>query len=119
MCETVWEFKTARFRVAFEIEPEDDLDLSWDETGEVREGLESGLYVAFVAKLAVYLDGREVGADYLGGCIYESPEAFRDHVGSKAKGYGSYFSDMVREAIKEARQTLAAVPTLRHTGAAP
>ena len=113
MTNIIWEFKTARFRVAFEIEPEYDLDLSFDDTGEVREGLEDGRFVAFVAKVAVYLDGREVGADYLGGCIYENPEAFRDHIGSKAKGYGSYFADMVREAIRDARRTLTNAPTLR------
>jgi hypothetical protein len=111
--EIVWVFKTARFRVALEVFPDDDLDLSWDDDGSIREGLENGHYVAFVAKVAVYLDGHEIGSDYLGGCVYESVEQFRDHVGCKAKGYGSYFSDMVREAIKDARLTLADRPTLR------
>lgn len=113
MSETFWTFETARFRITLEALPEYDLDLSWDDDGSTREGLESGLYVAFVAKVAVYLDGQEVGADYLGGCIYESVEAFRDHIGCKAKGYGSYFSDMVRQAIQEARRNLANRPTLR------
>lgn len=111
--ETIWTFKTDRFAVCFEVMPEDDLDLSWDDDGSVREGLESGHYVAFVARMAVYLDGREVAADYLGGCIYQNPEQFRDHIGCKAKGYGSYFSDMVREAIRQARRRLADIPTLR------
>jgi hypothetical protein len=111
--DTIWQFKTARFCIAFEALPEDDLDLSWDDDGSIREGLESGLYVAFVAKVAVYLDGQEISADYLGGCIYESAHDFRDHIGREAKGHWSYFSNMVREAIREARRNLANRPTLR------
>lgn len=119
MYERIWEFKTARFTVSFEAGPDYYLDLSWDETGEVREGLESGRYVAFVAKVAVYLDGREIGEDYLGGCIYESPEQFRDHFGigpaSRKSGslMGSYFSAMVSQAIKEARLFLAGAPPVK------
>lgn len=108
----IWQFKTAQFAVTFEALPEYDLDLSWDDDGSIREGLESGLYVAFVAKVAVHYQGREVAADYLGGCIYESPEAFMDHKGI-AKGCGSYFSDMVRHAIAEARKVLSNPPRLR------
>lgn len=119
MYEKIWEFKTARFTVSFEAGPEYDLDLSWDETGETREGLESGRYIAFVAKVAVYLDGLEIGQDYLGGCIYENAEQFRDHLGirpaSRKAGalMGSYFSNMVRQAIKEARKFMASAPQLR------
>lgn len=119
MYEKIWEFKTARFSVSFEAGPEYDLDLSWDETGEIREGLESGRYVAFMAKVAVYLDGLEIAQDYLGGCIYENAEQFRDHLGirpaSRKAGaiIGSYFSDMVRQAIKEAREFMASAPQLR------
>ena len=115
--ETIWSFKTANFRVAYEVMPEDDLDLSWDDTGEVREGLASGKFIAFQAKVAVYdlTTGNEIGADYLGQCIYESAEAFMDHreCGKQNREYaargeagrcGSYFSDMVKGAIAEARK---------------
>lgn len=108
----IWEFKTAQFSVIFETLPEYDVDLSFDDDGSIREGLQEGLYVAFVAKVAVYYRGREVAADYLGGCIYESPEDFMDHRGL-AKGCGSYFSDMVRNAIAEARKVLSNPPRLR------
>lgn len=111
MSDTVWEFRTKNFKVAYEVEPEWDLDLSWDEDGSIREGLNSGLYVAFVAKVAVYWKGLEIGADYLGQCIYQSPEELRDHIGSK--GRGSYFSDMVRAAIQESRKTLNETPNMR------
>lgn len=107
--ETIWQFRTANFRIAYEVFPEYDLDLSWDEDGETRDRLERGLLVAFVAKVAIYWQGREIAADYLGNCIYENAEDFRDHFGGK----GSYFSDMVRSAVREARRNLNAVPKVR------
>jgi len=100
--ENIWQFHTANFRIDYDVTEEDDLDLSWDEDGSARAGLESGKYVAFQARVAVWYDGDIIGSDYLGGCIYEKPEDFIDHRGSK-KQYGSYFSDMVSSAIKEAR----------------
>lgn len=103
--ETIWTFRTDRFRIALEVCPEYDLDLSFDEDGSVRDRLERGLLVAFQAQVVVYLDGREVGADYLGNCIYESAEQFREE--------GSYFRDMVRAAIREARRNMSNAPRLR------
>jgi hypothetical protein len=102
----MWTFRTKRFKVEWSIEPDYDCDLSWDETGETREKLNSGEYECFTSKMAVYLDGREIAADYLGGSIYANPSEFRDHIGMKARGHGSYFSDMVREAITEARREI-------------
>jgi len=99
--ETIWQFRTANFRIAYEV--------FWDEDGETRDRLERGLLVSFVAKVTVYWNGQEVGSDYLGNCIYESAEDFRDHFG----GRGSYFSDMVRNAVREARRNLNAVPKVR------
>ncbi|GGD03547.1 hypothetical protein GTQ45_02050 [Pyruvatibacter mobilis] len=96
--ERMWTFETERFLVAWDITPCDYLDLSWDDTGEVREGLESGHYVAFDSRVAVYLDGQMIGADYLGQSIYADPADFRD--------VGGYFGDMVREAVREAREAL-------------
>lgn len=46
---------------------------------------------------------------YLGNSIYEKPAEFRDHFGMNANGHGSYFSDMVREAVAEARKNLPAL----------
>jgi hypothetical protein len=127
--ETVWTFKTARFTVEFSVAPEDDLDLSWDEDGSTREGLESGKYVAFVARVRVLMDGREIGADYLGECIYKSVREFRtahrdpdpdpmnrnSSVMIAARGNISIcqFPSMVAQAIDEARKTLCAAPRMR------
>lgn len=112
--ETMWKFHTRRFSIAWQIAPDYDLDLSWDEDGSTREALESGKYQAFVSRMVVYLDGNEVGEDYLYGSIYENPAEFRDHIGMNRKGHGSYFSDMVRSAVAEARKRLSNVPHLRH-----
>lgn len=118
--ETVmWTFKTRNFMVEWSISPCSDLDLSWDESGETRENIESGLWDAFDSKIGVYFRGVEIGCAYLGDSIYEDPSEFRDHIGINVKSrndgrnYGSYFADMVREAISEARKTLKDIPELR------
>jgi hypothetical protein len=105
----MWKFETANFRVVWSITDCEDLDLSWDDTGEVKERLESGEYIAFDSEMNVIYKptGQEIGASYLGQSIYDNPKDFMDHLGCRSKGYGSYFSDMVRDAIKEARKNVA------------
>ena len=121
---TIREFRTKNFHVVVDAVEEYDLDLSWDEDGETRKGLESGKYIAFCARVRVFFNGLEVGSDYLGNCIYESLEAFADHraVGAEnarleAAGErgrcGSYFHDMISSACAEARKTVAALQTVR------
>lgn len=117
---TMREFRTKHFRVVAFIEPEDSLDLSWDDTGEVAEKINSGEYEAFCTTVAVYFNGVEIAANYLGESIYADPaDFFEEHIGLAAKrradgrNYGCYFPDMVREAIREARKALADVPKLR------
>lgn len=115
---TIRQFQTKNFSVIVDALPEEDLDLSFDDDGSVAEGLESGKFIAFVARARVFFHGEEIGTDYLGGCIYESLEAFMDHRECgranrkwEAEGQsgrcGSYFSDMIHEAIAEARKHLA------------
>lgn len=122
------EFKTAHFRVIAEALPEDDLDLSFDEDGSVLEGLRSGEFVAFVAHVAVYHDTLgKVADEYLGGCIYRSPDEFMDHqeCGKQNREYaergetgrcGSYFHDMVRQACGDARKAIRAAQTIKVRG---
>ena len=110
--ELIWSFDTANYRVEYCAAPDDDLDLSWDDDGSTAEGLESGKFCAFVARVQVLHRDTEavLGEDYLGGCIYESPGDFIDHRGCRAdpsKNYGSYFSDMVREAVRQSREHIA------------
>lgn len=116
---TIWQFKTKNFRVALSWDYEADADLSWDDDGEVTAKLESGEYVNCLFKVAVYgPNGAELAADYLGNSIHERPEDFRDHLGIAAKGradghnYGSYFTDMVRQVISEAREALRQAQTV-------
>ena len=107
------QFKTKNFIVQALIEPDSDLDLSWDDTGEVREKLDSGEYEAFQTEVRVLFRGAEIAADYLGGSIYAEPrDFFKEHVGARGR-YGSYFRDMVGRAIKEAREQLSHMPRIR------
>lgn len=118
MSTEIWRFETKRFAVIFTAETEYDLDLSWDETGEVTGKIESGFFDVFCAKISVELDGNEISADYLGNCIYENASDFIDHRGMIGKGHGSYFSGMVKQAISEARdriEDMESVPTMRQT----
>jgi hypothetical protein len=73
------EFKTQNFHVKVDAIEETDLDLSWDDDGYTKRGLENGSLIAFVARARVYFRGLEVSSDYLGGCIYKSLEDFADH----------------------------------------
>lgn len=95
----MWRFETARFAVVWTISDCYDLDLSWDESGEVAEKLESGEYQAFDSAVTVYLDGREIAADYLGQSIYADPADFRDHVGLSKRAT----ADKARADIRAAK----------------
>jgi hypothetical protein len=120
--QTIWQFETENFIVRMSCDYDNDVDISWDETGETAEKLASGEWTAYVfhAEVIESATGTTIGEDYLGGSIYADPEDFRDHVGLAIKSredgrnYGSYFTDMIREAIREARKTYAkARPRLR------
>jgi hypothetical protein len=76
---TIREFKTKNFHVVIDAVEEFDLDLSWDDNGSARKGLENGTLVAFCARARVFLRGSEIASDYLGNCIYKSLEDFADH----------------------------------------
>jgi hypothetical protein len=123
MPEPIWIFTTANFTVRVDVLPEEDWDLSWDETGDAKDGLESGRYLGFCARARV-LDGEGavLSEDYLGNCIYRSLEEFggshrdpdplnrnssimRERRGGNAV-ICHYFPDMVRTACREARRTL-------------
>lgn len=116
----IWQFKTRNFRVELSAEIEQDPDLSWDDDGEVSAKLESGEWTNYCFAVRVYgPHGEELGADYLGNSIYADAAEFRDHIGLAAKSradgrnYGSYFVDMVRTAIAEAREAMADLQGVR------
>jgi len=65
---TVWTFKSPRFTVSLELEP----DWSYrydgdDENGETQAALDAGELVAFNSIVTVELDGEVIGQDTLGG----------------------------------------------------
>lgn len=111
------EFRTKNYTVRVTAEDEFDLDLSFDEDDSVRNGLDSGDLIAFTAHVQVIHrpTGTILGDDYLGSCIYKSYADFMDHreCGKQNRAWaaagetgkcGSYFSDMISEAIGEARK---------------
>lgn len=123
--EQVWSFETANLKIVATMTPCDDLDLSWDDDGSVREGLESGLYQAFDTDVLIIhkATGAELGCDSLGQSIYERPLDFiSEHLGLAAKSradgcnYGSYFPDMVQEACAQARKTLRSMQSIKVRG---
>lgn len=118
--EPVWSKETANFKVILDVTDE-DFPVDVGDDGETAAAVDSGELCHFVARVRVIhkRTGTELGTDYLGGCIYDSPEAFVDHREAarstrelRAKESerniccGSYFGDMVREAIREARTKL-------------
>ena len=120
--ENMWKFHTANYLIVARIEPCIDLDLLWDDTGKTRDALESGLYTAFDTVVEVFKNNRVIGRASLCGSIYENPsEFFTDHRTSPAEYRNTlaqkaqrraichYFPSMVKEAIADARRTLAHV----------
>lgn len=73
---TMWTFKTRNFKIEWRIER------------DMFDG--------------AYMDA-ELAAEYLGNSVYANPAEFRDHFGMRKNNHGSYFSDMVREAVRNAR----------------
>jgi hypothetical protein len=108
--EQVWKFRTKRFMVTLECVPEDQPDLSWMDDETLAKL--AGEYVNVVFCVRILWEGNEVACNYLGNSVYANLRDFRDHIGSKGK-WGSYFTDMVRQSIDEARKALSNVPRMR------
>lgn len=77
----IWEFQTARFCVRFYAEQEETDPADCFEFDEDIQSVRNGEVEWFTAIVRVYLKSdthtwREVGADYLGCCAYESVRDF-------------------------------------------
>ena len=87
-------------------------DWSWDTDGTAKAAVKAGALIAFDAKVSVQHKGVEIGAAYLGDCIYESLEDFRTSdfiVNGKTAafpGAQSHVRDMMHEALSAARDRL-------------
>lgn len=118
------EFRTNNYIVRVSAEEEFDLDLSFDDSGRILKQLERGDLIAFCAHVEVIHrpTGAVLGEDYLGGCIYKSFADFMDHraCGKQNRKWkkqgktgvcGSYFSQMISEAIADARKNYKKLST--------
>lgn len=121
----VWTHETARFLVALSIEPEDDLDPADSfEFPEDIAAVRNGDVEWFRACVTVYgPEGEVLGSDSLGGCAYKTvrefytahrdPDAMNRNSSIMRAKQGQnvaichYFPDMVRIAIKAAREQIA------------
>lgn len=127
--QTLRTFKTARFTVTLAaIVDEDSFTYDGDdEDGSTQAAIDSGELTPWTFRVRVCLDGREIASDYLGASYYADPADFMDHRECgrytrelRAKGddavCGSYFADMVSEAISEARKALRALQSVHVRG---
>jgi len=91
------------FDIVLSITPETERP-DWDFNDEADEAetlrkIDAGVWLWFVARVQAFKNGILLGTDYLGGCCYESIEAFIAE--------GGYFDDMVDAATTEARKNIA------------
>lgn len=99
--ELIHEESREGFDIHFYAAPEtDDPRDHFDDDGETARAIAEGRYEWFVARVTASKHGVELGADYLGGCAYETAG---DFVGP------GYYEDMVNEAIAQARNSLLAL----------
>lgn len=86
------------FDIVFSVAPEhtapEDL---FDDDGEAAAAIRDGDGYWFVARVEAKKHGVTLGTDYLGGCWYRS---FQEFISD------GYYTDMVSEAISQARDTL-------------
>jgi hypothetical protein len=100
---------TAHYTVALDWTCDNDPDLSWmDDQGLAR--IANGEWTNCLFRVAVWCNGTEIAADYLGNSVYSDPMEFaREH----RNGSGAYFPDMVRAAVHAARKYVNSIPANR------
>lgn len=126
--ENYWRFATKQFEVLFDVAScEDDPADSFEFEDDI-DAVRNETVCWFDARVRVMWNGKEIGADYLGCCAYNSVKEFytshRDlnpmnrncTIMRHASGNVTichYFPAMVGEAIAAARKVLCSVPRLR------
>ena len=135
--EIVWQFKTKNFRVYLEIWPDYSYQYDGDDPhGEIQAAIDSGEMVAFDSRVVVQFmtpttEYAEIGSDSLGGSVYEVGKesefwtAHRDRdpnnrncsLMHESRGRNivicHYFPDMVRQAVREARENMKRVQSVK------
>jgi|SRR6185312_2272160 len=126
--DALWTFETARFAVEFHAEPEDldpadsfefPEDIEFATSGDPEHWFGAAVYVRDKAT------GEIIGRDYLGACSYNSfLEFYTSHRGKDPENRNilamkarntvicHYFPDMVRQAIADARRSVARARSL-------
>jgi hypothetical protein len=98
--ETIHQETRNGFDIVFSVAPEDmhpgdSFDPACFDIRELCEDIDRGRYAWFIARVQAFRAGVELAADYLGGCLYDSPADF-----VKA---GDYYADMVETVTREAQ----------------
>ncbi len=118
---TIRVFNTANFEVRVDALFEPDPDFGFEGGEETQAQVYAGALICFCARVSViYGDLGAIGQSYLGNCIHENISDFEDHRECAAQTRklhadgnqgicGSYFADMIREAIAEARGKLSEI----------
>lgn len=106
---TLRTINTPQFAVSLQCTYEESPDSSWWDD-ETRDQITRGVYGVYVFRVVVFWRGIEIGADYLGDSVYENPRDFA----TEHRAGASYFSDMLRAAILDARRVLRNPPRVRH-----
>jgi hypothetical protein len=76
-----------------------DLDFETEQDRlDLLEKIDNGTLVYFIARVEAIKCGLVLATDYLGGCCYESVQAFVDE--------GGYYQDMVDAVILEAGERI-------------
>ena len=97
------------FDIVFSVAPEDmhpgdSFDPECFDSPQLCEDINRGRYSWFIARVQAFRAGVELAADYLGGCLYDSPADF-----VKA---GDYYADMVDTVTREARAKIEELAAL-------
>lgn len=102
--ETVDGFDIVFSVVPEDIHPGDSFDPECFDIPQLCEDIDRGRYSWFIARVQAFRAGVEIAADYLGGCLYDSPADF-----VKA---GDYYADMVDTVTREARAKIEELAAL-------
>jgi len=112
MAKKMWQFKTRNLTVRWLIESStlDTQGLDAETAAEWRKNIRAGKWKCFNSDIQVVCNhtGVLLGESSLGNSVYANPADFRDHFGITAKGFGSYFKQMVKEAVDQARERIPA-----------
>lgn len=114
-CEVIRRFVRGPFTITATAYDDEDYDVS-ELDDDLQQKIEDGDLVVFRVEVVLWLFGTELATEHLGGCVYETPRQFMDHIGLRkaerdhlaqtghAVRFGSYFHDMVRTVIAEGRK---------------